>query len=50
MLVSVQRSVREVPRSIPSDITSLCQYLSFLCSSNGSFKHFKNGALMERGG
>ena len=31
-LVSARPSVREVPSSIPGDITSLFQLLSFLCS------------------
>ena len=33
-LVSAQPSVREVPSSIPGDITSLFQLLSCLCSFN----------------
>ena len=31
-LVSARPSMREVPSSIPGDITSLSQLLSFLCS------------------
>ena len=33
-LVSARPSMRVVPSSIPGDITSLCQLLSFLCSFN----------------
>ena len=49
-LISALPSVPEVPRSIPGDITSLLQLLSFLCNFTFTFKYPRAEHLWREGG